>query len=414
MKSASPHVVIVGGGAAGFFAAIAAAEIEPDARVTLLERSAQVLAKVKISGGGRCNVTHACFDPAELVMHYPRGGSALRGPFSRFQPRDTVEWFESRGVPLKTEEDNRIFPKSDRSESIIECLQAEAARVGVTVRLNADIRRIHKAGDVFKIDLGGELVLECDRLILATGSNAKGWEWARALGHSLVPPVPSLFTFQIADPRLEGLAGISLPAAVISLEGSDLRLEGPVLITHEGLSGPVVLKLSAWAARDLHVAAYRAALRVNWTGERLEAVWERLKKKRAAHGQNLILADSMKEIPRRLWARLALAAGIRENARWTEVGNDPLKALAQQITGGIYQITGKSVFKEEFVTAGGVALNEVDFRTMQSKRCPGLYFAGEILDIDAETGGFNFQNAWTTGWLAGTSTLPLKPQKTVK
>jgi predicted Rossmann fold flavoprotein len=400
-ENPAPRIVVVGGGAAGFFAAIAAAEAHPDGSVQLLERGAQVLAKVRISGGGRCNVTQACFDPVELAAHYPRGGAALRGPFSRFQPRDTVEWFTSRGVPLKTEADNRMFPLTDRSESIIECLTSEAARAGVTVRLNTHIQSVQKAAG-FTLDLGGE-TLSCDRLVLATGSGPQGWEWARSLGHSLVPPVPSLFTFKIRDPRLEGLAGISLPATEVSLETIKPRFRGPVLITHEGLSGPAVLKLSAWGARELHACGYQALLRINWTGERLEIQWDRLKEKRAVHGQNLILGDNIKEMPRRLWARLALAGGIPERARWTEVSNDRLKALAQELTAGVYKIEGKSTFKEEFVTAGGIPLDEVDFRTMQSKRCPGLFFAGEILDVDAETGGYNFQNAWTTGWIAGRS-----------
>ncbi len=397
------RIIVVGGGAAGFFAAITAAEHSPGVPIQILERGAQVLAKVKISGGGRCNVTNACFEPAELITHYPRGGSALRGPFSRFQPRDTIEWFESHGVPLKTEDDKRVFPKSDRSESIIECLQNEATKHGVALRLNAHIRSIEKTKDSFTLDLGGGEMLACDRLILATGSNPHGWEWARHLGHHLVPAVPSLFTFTITDPRLADLPGISMPAAQVALEGTALRSRGPLLITHEGLSGPAVLKLSAWAARELQAKDYRARLEVNWTGAPWETQWNKLKKKREAHGQNLILVDNIKEIPRRLWARLVLASGIPERARWTEVSNEALEVLARELTGGIYQLEGKSTFKEEFVTAGGVVLDEVDFRTMQSKKCPGLYFAGEILDIDAETGGFNFQNAWTTGWIAGNS-----------
>jgi predicted Rossmann fold flavoprotein len=395
------RVIVVGGGAAGFFAAIAAAEASPGRCVTILERSSQVLGKVKISGGGRCNVTHATFDPAELATHYPRGGAALRGPFSRFQPRDTVEWFESRGVPLKTEADRRIFPVSDQSQTIIDCLKAQATQAGVTVRLNVQVRSIRKEGKTFHLDLGGE-TQTCERLVLATGSSAPGWQWARELGHTIVPPVASLFTFSIADPRLKDLAGISLPAAEVALEGTALRARGPVLITHEGLSGPAILRLSAWAARELHARDYRAKLVLNWTGEGLETCWQRLQKKRAAHGENLLLADNAKEIPRRLWARLTLAVGIPERARWTEVSNERLKALAGEITGGVYAINGKSTFKEEFVTAGGVALDQVDFRTLESKKVPGLFFAGEILDIDAETGGFNFQSAWTTGWIAGT------------
>ncbi len=365
------------------------------------------MAKVRISGGGRCNVTHACFDPAELVTHYPRGAQALRGPFSRFQPRDTVAWFESRGVPLKTEADGRIFPVSDRSESIIECLQSEAARTGVQLRINAVINKIETLPDPkphrFKLFLNDGEELSADRLILATGSSPQGWAWSRAFGHSLIPPVPSLFTFTVQDPRLEGLAGLSTPNAKISIEGTKLRQSGPVLITHWGLSGPAVLKLSAWGAREFHARDYHVSLHVNWVGETTEHITKRLIDKRAKHARNLALADNLQELSRRLWARLALAAGIPELARWGEVGNASLRALAGQITGGVYLMTGKSAFKEEFVTCGGVPTDEVDFRTMESKRCPGLYFAGEILDVDGVTGGFNFQNAWTTGWIAGRS-----------
>ncbi len=402
-KPSKKHVVVVGGGAAGFFAAIRAAEAHPDWNVSLLERTSRVLAKVLVSGGGRCNVTHACFDPAELVTHYPRGSAALRGPFSRFQPRDTVEWFESRGVPLKTEPDNRIFPQSDRSQSIAECLEKEAARLGVAVRTNVLIQTIRKEKDVFLLELDAAAPLVCDRLVLATGSNPLGWVWAKGLGHTIVPPVPSLFTFMIRDPRLQDLEGLSVSRATVALEGTSFKQTGDVLITHWGLSGPAILKLSAWGARSLHERAYHAAVRINWMSEREEPVLERLIARREGKSRNLLAVDNFKEIPRRLWSRLADAAGVPYASRWAQVGNDHLRALARQLTQSTFEITGRGVYKEEFVTAGGVDLDEVDFRTLESKCCPGLFFAGEILDIDAETGGFNFQNAWTTGWIAGQS-----------
>jgi predicted Rossmann fold flavoprotein len=404
MSDASLRIIVVGGGAAGFFAAIAAAEANAGSSISLLERSGNVLAKVRISGGGRCNVTHSCFDPAELITHYPRGGSALRGPFSRFQPRDTVEWFTSRGVALKTEADNRIFPTTDDSATIIDCLRNHAAQAGVNVQVNARIQSVQKTSEGFALDVAG-VTSVCDRLILATGSSPQGWEWAKSLGHSLIEPVPSLFTFKISDSRLQGLAGISLPKVGVHLERSKPRFQGSVLITHEGLSGPAILRLSAWAARDLYAKGYQASLCINWTGQKLDTEWDRLKLKREVHGQNVIATDPLEGIPRRLWARLVLAAGVPGRARWTEASNEKLEALAQQLTKGVYEIKGKSTFKEEFVTAGGIPLDEVDFRTMQSKRCPGLFFAGEILDVDAETGGFNFQNAWTTGWIAGHSLI---------
>jgi predicted Rossmann fold flavoprotein len=393
-------IIVVGGGAAGFFAAIAAMEQNSDCKVILLERSAQVLSKVKISGGGRCNVTHACFDPAELVRHYPRGGVALRGPFSRFQPRDTVAWFEAHGVALKTEADNRIFPTTDQSETIIRCLRDTAEQLGIVVRVNAHINEIQQKP--FRLMLGSE-EMTADRLILATGSAPQGWVWAKLLGHSLISPVPSLFTFKIQDPRLHELAGISVRGAQLNLDGSRLKMSGPLLITHEGLSGPAVLRLSAWEARSLHDINYQTDLHVNWLGDRRDKVEKRLSEKRLAHGRNLIAADPLPEVPRRLWSRLVKAAGIDELAHWTEVSNELFRALADQLTDARLTIRGKSTFKDEFVTAGGIPIDEVDFRTMESKRCPGLYFAGEILDIDGETGGFNFQNAWTTGWLAGRS-----------
>ncbi len=400
-------MIVVGGGAAGFFAALACAEADSTCQVSLIERSAHPLVKVRISGGGRCNVTHACFDPAELVTHYPRGGRALRGPFSRFQPRDTVAWFESRGVPLKTEPDGRIFPVSDRSESIIDCLQAEATRRGVRLRINTVIETIEtlpgSKPNQFKLTLNGGEELIADRLILATGSSPQGWNWVKSLGHTVTKPVPSLFTFTVKDPRLDDLAGLSTPKAQVSIEGTKLKQIGPLLITHWGLSGPAVLKLSAWGARELHARDYNATLHVNWLGDSPEHVLERLKGKRDKSARNLVLADNFPDLPRRLWARLCLAAGIPELIRWGVIGNEPLRALAAQITDGVYLMTGKSTFKEEFVTCGGVPTDEVDFRTLESKRCPGLYFAGEILDVDGVTGGFNFQNAWTTGWIAGRS-----------
>jgi predicted Rossmann fold flavoprotein len=400
-----PCIIVVGGGAAGFFAAIAAAETHPAWTVILLERSSHVLAKVRVSGGGRCNVSHACFDPAMLVRSYPRGGQALLGPFSRFQPQDTIAWFESRGVRLKTEPDGRIFPVGDRSDTVIDCLRAQAAGAGVRLKTNALIEEIETSANPevprFHLVLAGGGDLSADRLVLATGSSPPGWEWARALGHSLVPPVPSLFTFTIPDRRLEGLSGLAAPSAELSLEGTRLREQGPVLITHWGLSGPAVLALSAWGARELHACGYQAALKVNWTGERFDFCLERLRRARAARPGKNVPGDNLTDLPRRLWARLVQSAGIRESAHWTEVGNEPLYALAGQLTDGAYRVTGKNAFKEEFVTCGGIPLDEVDFRTMESKRCQGLFFAGEILDIDGVTGGFNLQSAWTTGWIAG-------------
>lgn len=334
-------LVVVGGGAAGFFAAINAKEAHPAARVLLLEKTLQPLAKVRISGGGRCNVTHGCFDPRKLVENYPRGRLELLGPFSRFQPEDTCKWFESRGVRLKMEDDGRMFPVSDSSETIVQCLMNEAKRLGVVVRLGAGVERIEKG---FLIHLKGE-VIEAKALILATGSSKKGWEMAKSLGHTLVEPVPSLFTFNCPTSPLLDLAGISVPDGRIAIEGTKFEARGPILLTHWGFSGPAPLRLSAFAARWLHERNYQATLLIDW-------------------------------------------------------GESVPKNLAKKLPIPRFLLDGKTTFKYEFVTAGGILLKEVNFKTFESKIVPGLFFAGEILDIDGVTGGFNFQNAWTSAWLA--------------
>lgn len=393
-----PDVVVLGGGAAGFFAAIAAAE--GGARVRLLERGARVLTKVLISGGGRCNVTNAEEKPEKLVRNYPRGGTELRGPFTKFGPRDTRRWFESRGVALKTEEDGRVFPVTDRSQTIVDALTEAAHRVNVEVRTGAAVRAIRPDGAGFQLDLNSGESLSAARVLLATGSNPQGHAWARALGHTIVPPVPSLFTFTIKDPRLKGLAGVASPRARVKLEGTSLEQAGPVLITHWGLSGPAVLRLSAWGARVMHEAGYRGTLRVNWLDQSPEVLQKTFDQKRKTDPRKSLSASPF-DIPQRLWDSLRTAAGLPAERRWADLSKPEMARLGAELGDGAYAVTGKSAFKDEFVTSGGVALEEVDFRTMESRRRPGLYFAGEILDIDGVTGGFNFQNAWTTGWLAG-------------
>jgi predicted Rossmann fold flavoprotein len=395
-------LLILGGGAAGFLAAITAAEAQPARKIILLEKQRQPLAKVRISGGGRCNVTHACFDVAELVRAYPRGSRELRGPFTRFGPRETVAWFAGRGVPLKTEADGRMFPTTDLSETIVECLLKTARSAGVELRTQVEVRRIERRATGFELTLrdGGQLTGE--RLVLATGSNKQGYAWAQALGHTLIPPVPSLFTFQIDDPRLHDLSGVSLGDAHLGLAGTKLEARGPLLITHWGLSGPAALKLSAWAARELYEQNYHAELLINYlpnfTSHKLQLKLLDLK---VAHARRVVTAHSPLGLPQRLWEKLTMAAGMVDGQRWADVTKGQLNALSLEVTQGRYAITGKGVFKEEFVTCGGVSLREVDFKTMESRLCPGLYLAGEILDIDALTGGYNFQSAWTTGWLAG-------------
>jgi predicted Rossmann fold flavoprotein len=398
--------VVVGGGAAGFFGAIACAEAHPHARVLLLEASHQPLTKVRISGGGRCNVTHACFDPALLVQNYPRGGRALRGAFSRFQPRDTVDWFQKRGVKLKTEADGRMFPVTDDSGTIVDCLMQAARHAGVEVLTRAAVVGIEKSAQGFELALRSGEVMPCERLLLTTGSSPQGYRFVESLGHAIEAPVPSLFTFNIPDPQLRELAGVAVETAQVRLlvpEQKPLEQRGALLITHWGMSGPAVLKLSAWGARSLQERQYRAEIQVNWLpGEGLETVRQRLGVMKEQEGKKAIAAYSpFPEVSRRLWQYLLSRAGVAIETRWAELPKKALSQLVLELTQGSYQVQGKGAFKDEFVTCGGVRLKEVDFKTMESRLCPGLHFAGEILDIDGVTGGFNFQSAWTTGWLAG-------------
>jgi predicted Rossmann fold flavoprotein len=403
MNGMASQLIVIGGGAAGCFAAIACAEQNPNQHIIILEKTSTLLAKVRISGGGRCNVTNACFDPAVLIQHYPRGGAALRGPFTRFQPRDTIEWFARHGVPLKTETDGRVFPTTDRSSTIVECLITAAQQAAVQIRTSVaidSIERADRSGFVVQARTGEPL--SADRILLATGSNRHGYAWAAALGHTIEPPVPSLFTFAIDDARLQGLAGVAAQNAHIQIDGTRLQQRGPVLITHWGLSGPAILKLSAWGARVLHDRNYQTDVRLNWLPDlNDDQLRQRLLAIKTEQARQLMAATSPLGLPLRLWQRLTGAAGIAEELRWTELSRRHIAALIEQLLHGVYRLHGRGVFKEEFVTCGGVNLDEVNFTTMESRRCPGLYFAGEILDIDGVTGGFNFQAAWTTGWLAG-------------
>jgi hypothetical protein len=401
------HIAMVGGGAASFFGAIACAEANPQAQITLLEGSAQLLSKVRISGGGRCNVTHACFEPAELVQYYPRGSKALRGAFSRFQPKDTVEWFRQRGVKLKTEADGRMFPVTDDSETIVDCLMRSAQKVGVQIYTSWMGVGLERIGERFSITSKSGQQIQCDRLLLATGSHPMGYRLAQQLGHSLIPSVPSLFTFNIRDPRLQDLAGVSVEKVKVQLQipGQKALVQtGSLLITHWGLSGPAILKLSAWGARMLYDARYQGELLINWLPElTMDQVREQLLQAKVEFPKRAIANYAPVQLPQRLWQRLVEAAGIAPDIRWANLSKQGVNRLLQELQQGTFHIQGKGVFKEEFVTCGGIPLKEVNFKTMESRCCPGLFFAGEILDIDAVTGGFNFQNAWTTGWIAGRS-----------
>jgi len=407
------RIVIVGGGAAGFFAAIACAELLggaggkcPGGEVTLYEATAHLLAKVRISGGGRCNVTHACFDPRELVRKYPRGGRELIGAFSRFQPRDTVAWFAARGVETKTEGDGRMFPVTDDSATIVDCLQRAAASAGVRVVTGVGVRDVRKLETTFAMELTTGERIEVERVLLATGGNksSAGLLIARQFGHEVEAPVPSLFTFNVAnDARLEGLAGVSVERVETSVRGTKLREEGPLLVTHWGLSGPGILKISAWGARELAAMDYKFTLAVNFSpGHTRDTLVRELAAAREKNPKKQVTTWSpVAGVPQRFWERLVVAAGIGTTTPWTNAGNAALATLATQVCAAEFAVSGKSTNKDEFVTCGGVRLREVDFRTMESRLCPGLHFAGEVLDIDGVTGGFNFQSAWTTGWLAG-------------
>jgi len=388
--------VIIGGGAAGVFAAIRCKTVSPTARVILLEKTNQLLAKVRISGGGRCNVTHACFDPAKLAQNYPRGSKELIGPFHHFQPKDTVAWFEERGVALKVEKDGRMFPTTDSSETIIQCLLNAASTAGVEIRKQ---QRIESIGHDFLIQLENEQI-KADSILLATGSSSWGHAIAKQFGHTIVEPVPSLFTFNIPTSPLLDLSGISVPKVIVTIKDTNLKQEGPLLLTHWGFSGPSILKLSAWAARKLHELDYKATLLINWTASpNQEIFYQHLLQRKEENPFQTIPPV----LPSNLLARLCKEINIDSSAPIGKLPNKALAQLAAKLHSDAYAIEGKTTYKQEFVTAGGVDLKGVDFKTMESKITPGLFFAGEILDIDGITGGFNFQNAWTSGWLAGTA-----------
>lgn len=397
-------LIVVGGGAAGFFAAITAAESLPGCKVLILEKTAKVLGKVRISGGGRCNVTHDCFDPKSLSNNYPRGNKSLIGPLHRWGAADTVAWFEGRGVKLKTESDGRMFPVTDSSQTIIDCLTRAAADAGVEVRVSTGVKSI-KRDNVFHLTTDQGESLPATSVLLATGGTrlAAGAKLAESLGHTLVPGVPSLFAFNIDDPRIKDLPGISVPDSEVSVDGSKLTAQptrGPLLITHHGLSGPGILKLSAWGARELHACDYQFTITVNWVPSQDAAGI--LTNTRQTWGKRLVRSQApFENLPKRLWQRMCEAADVAADCTWSQLGKKTAHQLCDELTRGEYQVSGKSTNKDEFVTCGGVQLKDVDLRTMESKRVPGLYFAGEILDIDGITGGFNFQNAWTSGRLAG-------------
>lgn len=396
-------VIITGGGPAGFFAAIRCAELNPKLKILIIEKASQTLGKVIISGGGRCNVTHACFEPAKLITYYPRGGNELRGAFTKFQPKDTVEWFESRNVKLKVESDGRMFPVTDDSNTIADCLRESARKAGVKVKTGVNLLNIESKKNGFHLEVRNEgktSYLQTKKLLIATGSDRKILSNLESLGHTIIPPVPSLFTFNIKDKRIDGLAGVSVENVTLKMDS--IRTQGALLVTHWGLSGPAVLRCSAWGARILFEKKYSSPLTINWLGdytfESALEVLQRNKDWKENAKKKVSSQPAFSQIPLRLWKQLTEFIGDKN---WGDVSKAELRKLAQELTAGEFMISGKGIFKEEFVTCGGVNLKEVDFKTMQSRIVENLFFAGEVLDIDGITGGFNFQSSWTTGWLAG-------------
>ncbi|MGJ8634453.1 MAG: NAD(P)/FAD-dependent oxidoreductase [Luteolibacter sp.] len=404
MPPPQKSIAIIGGGAAGFFTAITAAEADPTARVTIYERTKNYLSKVKISGGGRCNVTHSCFDPTELSKKYPRGSRELRGAFHKFQPLDTIAWFEKRGVPLKTEPDGRMFPETNTSQTIIDCFLKAARNAGIILRPETGIQDITKTENTFHLTLTDGSTATADKLCITTGSLKASplTRSIKALGHTIEPLVPSLFAFNLTDPRTTDLSGLAVQNATVRTIPKGKPQTGPILITHRGLSGPAILRLSAWEARHFQQHDYTVEIAINWLGTTTETqLRDTLSQLRAHSGKSLVKTKIPGEIPRRLWERILHHTGIKPETQLSQLPKPLETKLIQELTDARFQVKGKTTNKDEFVTCGGIRLKEVDLRTMESKLIPGLHFAGECLDIDGITGGFNFQAAWTTAHLAG-------------
>jgi hypothetical protein len=387
-------IIVVGGGASGFFAAINIAKQAPHLKVAILERGQKGLTKVKVSGGGRCNVTHAEFIPSELVQNYPRGEKELLGPFHQFMTGDTIAWFEERGVELKIEDDGRIFPASNSSQTIVDCFLNEANKYRVDVLYSHSLKSLKNADRLFQLDTSQGSFL-AKKIVIATGSSTKIWDLLEGLGHTVSKAVPSLFTFKISDERIKDIPGVVAENVEVKILGTNLCSEGPLLITHWGMSAPAILKLSAFGALEIAKREYKFKIEVNFIRQSFADCLDVLKNSKQELAKKTALKSTQFNLPKRLWHKLVLASNITEDARWADVNKLQLETLAKQLTQAVFNVQGKSTFKEEFVTAGGVSLKEINFKTFESKCLPGLYFAGEVLDIDAITGGFNFQNAWT-------------------
>jgi predicted Rossmann fold flavoprotein len=398
------ELIVIGGGAAGFFCAITAARLNKQLKVTILEKSNKLLSKVKISGGGRCNVTHALFDIGEMSKRYPRGQNFVKKTFHQFFTTDTIEWFKERGVKLKAEKDGRMFPVTDSSQTIIDCLMGEANRHGIEIRMNAEAKSIKYEKGKFHLLLSNSRLLTSDFVCIASGGYPKSsmFEWLTKLEHTIADPVPSLFTFNLPKHPITALMGVSVEQAKVKIEGTKLLEEGPVLITHWGLSGPAVLRLSAWGARQLAITNYEFKAHINWfPGYNEQSLKEEIQHFRNAFATKKIINHSFSSLPNRLWQFLLEQSGVKEEMRWADLPAKIENVVIKNVVDYIVEVKGKTTFKEEFVTAGGINLSEVDANTMMSKKVPNLYFAGEVLDADGITGGFNFQHAWTSGWIAG-------------
>lgn len=405
-------LIIIGGGAAGFFGAIQAASMKPGLRALILEKSSKLLSKVRISGGGRCNVTHNCFNAAQLARHYPRGEKTLKVLFKSFSAEDVVEWFRSKKVELKTENDGRMFPVTDNSETIINCFLKEAERLGIEIKLNSPVVSLTRDGEMLSVAINGGEKYLTKKVLVAVGGNPKAdaYQWLVAAGHSLINPVPSLFTFNDSNKSFTDLMGVSVPDAMVRIAGTKFSERGPVLITHWGLSGPAVIKLSAWAAQYLHEINYQFSALVNWLGSKGEEdLRMELTSYKTGKGKQKVVTNPLFSLPARLWQRLCSLSEIPDNKTWNELSMRNINKLIEHLIRCSFEIKGKTTFKEEFVTCGGIDLRNVDPLTMESKTMPGVYFAGEVLDIDGETGGFNFQAAWTTAYIAARAISGTQP-----
>jgi len=399
----SKQLIVIGGGAAGFFCAVNAARMDRSLKVTIIEKSNKLLSKVKVSGGGRCNVTHACFDIAEMSKRYPRGQHFVKKAFHQFFTTDTISWFEERGVKLKTEDDGRMFPITDSSQTIIECLLKEANKFGVEILMNKEVKSLSMINGEWTIKLSDSRRLTSDYVCIASGGYPKSsmFDWLKELGHTIEEPVPSLFTFNLPKHPITKLMGVSVEKAKFKIQNSKLEEEGPLLITHWGLSGPVVLRLSAWGARELKIKNYELRININWLPDyNEETLRKKMQELRNTNASQKIINKNAFGLPSRLWEFFAEQSGIKNEWRWADLPSAEQNKFIKNLCSYECEVKGKTTFKEEFVTAGGIKLNEVDANTMMSKKVPNLFFAGEVLDVDGITGGFNFQHAWTSGFVA--------------